>query len=91
MAVYFFPLQVFRDCDDDDGGEDSDDNCHAFVSSWLTPIASLVYTVVRPLSKVSESGVFMIVNNKGKLATPQRSCCFFFFFLFFCFVLVGLL
>lgn len=46
--------------------------------SWLALIAPLVYTVVQPLSKVSELGVFLIVNNKGKLATPQRSCYFYF-------------
>lgn len=44
----------------------------AMLCSWL--IAPLVNTVVQPLSKVSGLGVFMIVKNKGKLATPQRSC-----------------
>lgn len=33
------------------------------------------------LSIFSESGVFMIVNNKGNLVPPQGSCCYFFFFL----------
>lgn len=27
----------------------------------------------------------MIVNNKGKLETPQRSCCYYFCFVFFLF------
>lgn len=31
-------------------------------------------TVVGLSSEMSELGVFMIVNYKGKLATPQRSC-----------------
>lgn len=77
------PLQVFRDCD---GGEsDDDDDGHG---SHSLP---LVYTVVQPLSKVSELGVFMIVNNKGKLATPQRSCYFISFFPILFFFLVCLL
>lgn len=72
LAMWQFPhSQVFRDCDGDDG--DDGDGC---LCSRLALVASLVYTVVQPLSKVS--GVFMIVNNKGKLATPQRSCYIFF-------------
>lgn len=67
----FSHSQVFRDCDD---GDDSDDNRRASVGRQAL-IASVVYTVVQPLSKVDELGVFMIVNNEGKLATPQRSCC----------------
>lgn len=38
--------------------------------------APLVHTGF--LSVFSELGVFMIVNNKGKLVAPLGSCCFFF-------------
>lgn len=67
-AMWQFPhSQVFRDCGD------NSDNCRAFVHGQHSSL--LMYPAVQPSSKVSELGVFMIVNNKGKLATPQRSCC----------------
>lgn len=55
------------------------------VCSWLALAASLVYTVVQPLSGEKKSqwvGSIFDREYKGKLATPQRSCYFFFLFFF---------